>query len=225
MEKTKTLFDVIGPVIIGPSSSHTAGAVRIGLLAGKIFGECPVSVKFRLYNSFAKTGRGHGTDKGLLGGVLGLDVDNSDIKSAFELAKKLKVKYEFEYLEDYNRHPNSVDIILKGQTIPMMEVSGVSLGAGEVKITRINGYKFNIDGDYNTLILIYKDKPGMVYRVTALLQGQNLNIASMHCDRNAKGGEASMGLCLDAPVSDYVIQELDKIDEVYLIRNLKVLKK
>ena len=106
MEKTKTLFDVIGPVIIGPSSSHTAGAVRIGYLAGKIFGACPKFVKFRLYNSFAKTGKGHGTDKGLLGGVLGFDVDNSDIKNAFEIANSLNVKYEFEYLEDYNRHPN-----------------------------------------------------------------------------------------------------------------------
>ncbi len=225
MEKTKTLFDVIGPVIIGPSSSHTAGAVRIGYLAGKIFGACPKFVKFRLYNSFAKTGKGHGTDKGLLGGVLGFDVDNSDIKNAFEIANSLNVKYEFEYLEDYNRHPNSVDIILEGENTPKMEISGISVGAGEVKITKINGYKFNIDGDYNTLILIYKDKPGMVYRVTALLQSQNLNIASMHCDRNNKGGEASMGLCIDAAVPEQLLSELGKIDEVYLIRNLKVLKK
>lgn len=87
MEKVKTLFDVIGPVIIGPSSSHTAGAVRIGLLAGKIFGEIPQKVKFKLYNSFAKTGKGHGTDKGLLGGVLGMDVDNDSIKKAYDIAK------------------------------------------------------------------------------------------------------------------------------------------
>lgn len=223
MEKIKTLFDVIGPIIVGPSSSHTAGAVRIGLLAGKIFGEIPKKVKFKLYNSFAKTGKGHGTDKGLLGGVLGMDVDNESIKSAFSYAKKHKVEYEFEYAEDYNRHPNSVDITLEGSS--KMEISGVSLGAGEVSITRINGYKFNINGDYNTLVLIYKDKPGMIYRVSALLQGQDINIASMHCDRNAKGHEASMGICLDGAVNKHILDELEKIEEVYLIRNVEVLKK
>lgn len=223
MEKLKTLFDVIGPVIIGPSSSHTAGAVRIGYLAGAIFGEIPKKVKFKLYNSFAKTGKGHGTDKGLLGGVLGMDVDNECIKTAFDYAKKMKVEYEFEYAEDYNRHPNSVDITLEGSS--KMEISGVSIGAGEVSITRINGYKFNIDGDYNTLVLIYKDKPGMIYRVSALLQGQDINIASLHCDRNAKGHEASMGICLDGAVNRHVLEELEKIEEVYLIRNVEVLKK
>lgn len=224
MEKAKTLFDIIGPVIIGPSSSHTAGAVRIGHLAGKIFKSKPEKVKFRLYNSFAKTGKGHGTDKGLLGGVLGYDVDNDKIKTAFENAKKLNIKYEFEYIEDYNRHPNAVDIIFekKGN---VMEISGISTGAGAVEITKINGYKFNINGDYDTLILIYKDKPGMIYRVTALLQGQNINIATMHCDRNAKGQEASMGICVDGYISDYILSELEKIEEVYLIRNIEVLKK
>ena len=104
-------------------------------------------------------------------------------------------------------------------------ISGISVGAGEVAITKINGYKFNINGDYDTLVLIYKDKPGMVYRVTALLQGQNLNIASMHCDRNAKGQEASMGICLDGHITDHIMQELAKIEGVYLIRNIEMLKK
>lgn len=225
MEKAKTLFDVIGPIIIGPSSSHTAGAVRIGYLAGKIFGEKPDKLTFKLYNSFAKTGKGHGTDKGLLGGVLGYDVDNERIKKAYSDAEKLNIEYKFEYAEDYNKHPNAVDIILENKNIKRMEISGISVGAGEVAITKINGYKFNINGDYDTLVLIYKDKPGMIYRVTALLQGQNINIATMHCDRNAKGQEASMGICVDGQISDYIINELKKIDEVYLIRNVEVLKK
>lgn len=223
MEKTKTLFDVIGPIIIGPSSSHTAGAVRLGFLAGKIYGETPQKIKFKLYNSFAKTGKGHGTDKGLLGGVLGFDVDDERIKSAFEIAKRQNINVEFEYLEDYNRHPNSVDIILDGKN--KMQISGNSVGAGEVCITKINGYKFSIDGNFNTLIIIYKDKPGMIYRVTELLQKQNLNIATMHCDRNAKGAEASMGICLDDKITKEIVDKLKKIDEVYLIRNLEVLKK
>ncbi len=225
MEKAKTLFDVIGPVMVGPSSSHTAGAVRIGYLAGKIFGEKPDNVTFVLYNSFAKTGRGHGTDKGLLGGVLGYDVDNENIKISYQEAEKLGIGVNFEYREDYTRHPNSVDIILENKNIGKMEISGISVGAGEVAITKINGYKFNINGDYDTLVLIYKDKPGMIYRVTALLQGQNINIASMHCDRKAKGKQASMGICVDGSISEYIINELSKIEEVYLIRNIEVLKK
>ena len=167
MEKTKTLFDIIGPVIIGPSSSHTAGAVRIGYLAGKIFGEIPKKVRFKLYNSFATTGKGHGTDKGLLAGVLGMDVDNESIKKAFNYAKKLNVDYSFEHAQDNNRHPNSVDIFLEGSY--KMEISGNSVGAGEVCITNIDGYRFNINGDYNTLILLYKDKPGMAWSTESAL--------------------------------------------------------
>lgn len=225
MDKAKTLFDVIGPVMIGPSSSHTAGAVRIGYLAGKIFGEKPAKLTFKLYNSFSKTGKGHGTDKGLLGGVLGYDVDNEKIKTAYQEADKLGIDYAFEYLEDYTRHPNSVDVILENDNLGKMEISGISVGAGEIAITKIDGYKFNINGDYDTIILIYKDKPGMIYRVTALLQSQNINIASMHCDRKAKGKQASMGLCIDGGISDSVIKELQNIEEVYLIRNIEVLKK
>lgn len=222
MQKTKTLFDVIGPVIIGPSSSHTAGAVRLGLLAGKIYGEKPKNVKFILYNSFAKTGKGHGTDKGLLGGVLGLNVDDERIKNAYEIAKNEGIEYEFEFREDYNRHPNAVDIEFEAPV--KMKVSGNSLGAGEVVINKINGYNFNINGDFPTLVLIYRDKPGMVYRVSALIQHQDVNIATMHCDRNAKGEEASMGICLDSPLPDYVIKELQKIDEIYLIRNIEAIE-
>lgn len=217
MQKTKTLFDVIGPVMIGPSSSHTAGAVRLGLLAGKIYGKTPENVKFVLYNSFAKTGKGHGTDKGLLGGVLGFNVDDERIKNACERG----IAYEFEFREDNSRHPNSVEIIFENPD--RMTLCGSSLGAGEVVINKINGYSFDIKGDFPTLVLIYRDKPGMVYRVSALIQGQDVNIATLHCDRSAKGEEASMGICLDSPLPDYVIRELQKIDEMYLIRNIEAL--
>ena len=222
MKKNKTLFDVIGPVIIGPSSSHTAGAVRLGLLAGKIYGQKPKKVTFTLYNSFSKTGKGHGTDKGILGGVLGFNVDDERIKNACEIAQNAEVDYEFKYREDYNRHPNSVDINFESPF--KMKISGSSLGAGEVVINKINDYSFNINGDFPTLVMIYKDKPGMVYRVSALIQHQNVNIASMHCDRNAKGEEASMGICLDSPLPEYVISELQKIDEIYLIRNIEAIE-
>lgn len=221
MKKTKNLFDVIGPIIIGPSSSHTAGAVRLGFLASKIFGEKPEKITFNLYNSFAKTGKGHGTDKGLLGGMLGYDVDNDNIKNIFDIAKKENIQYKFNFLEDFSRHPNSVDIIIEAKE--KMQISGASLGGGDVVIDNINGYKFNINGNYPTLLLIYKDKPGMIYKVTTLIQNQKINIASMSCERKAKGEEASMAICLDNPLNATTISEFKKIDEIYFVRSLDVL--
>lgn len=220
MEKTKTLFDVIGPVILGPSSSHTAGAVRIGFLAGKIYGKKPEKIIFKLYNSFAQTGKGHGTDKGLLGGILGYGAAHSAIKNIFELADKAGIKYYFEFAEDFSKHPNSVDIKLDDE----MEISGSSLGGGEVLITDINGYKFNISGDYPTLILIYKDKPGMINEVTNIIRDEDVNIASMSVSRTARGEEASMVICLDSQLNSNTIEKLKKIDEIYLVRNLDVLE-
>lgn len=222
MQKKKSIFDILGPVIIGPSSSHTAGALRIGYLAGQIFGDVPKKVHFKLYNSFAKTGRGHGTDKALLAGVLGYGVDNPIIKNIFKIADEKKVKYSYEFLEDFSRHPNSVDIILENNEV--IEISGASLGAGDIVIDGIQGYKFNINGNYPTLLLIYKDKPGMIYKVSVIIQDKNVNIASMTCERKAKGEEASMAICLDSPIGDDVLNELKKIDEIYFIRNLEVLK-
>ncbi len=217
-----SIFDIITPIMVGPSSSHTAGAVRIGLLAGKIYGSNrPKKVHFKLYNSFAKTGKGHGTDKGLLSGVLGYGVDDTRIKSAPETAKKMGVEYTFEYAEDFNRHPNSVDIIFKD---PDITVSGDSLGGAEVVITNINGYQVNLKGDYHTLLLIYKDKPGMIYRVTTLIQDFDINIASMTCDREAKGHNASMSICLDSPLTSEIIASLERISEIYIIRNIEVTK-
>lgn len=218
-----SIFDIITPIMVGPSSSHTAGAVRIGLLAGKIYGSNrPKKVNFKLYNSFAKTGKGHGTDKGLLSGVLGFNVDDVRIKDALEIAKELGVECSFEYAEDYNRHPNSVDITFFGDT--EIKISGDSLGGAEVVITNINGYQVNLRGDYHTLLLIYKDKPGMIYRVTTLIQDFDINIASMTCDREAKGHNASMSICLDSPLSEEIINSLKTISEIYLIRNIEVTK-
>jgi len=232
MSKNKTLLDIIGPVMIGPSSSHTAGACRIGLMAGKIFGREIKNVEFTLYNSFAKTGFGHGTELALLSGVMGFNPDNPLIKNAFPIAQKKGINYKFYYKENNSVHPNGVDIrffddgnddenTCKKGCGNEINISGVSLGAGEICINKINGYKFDLRGDYVTLILIYKDAPGVVYRVTNLIQNQNVNIASMHCDRNAKGQVASMGIALDNEISEYTMEMLSKINDMYLIRKLE----
>ena len=142
--KQSSIIDIISPVMVGPSSSHTAGAVRLGLLARNVYDAKPDKVTFRLYNSYANTGKGHGTDKGLLAGLLGLSVDDTRIKDIFNLDIAKQFEYKFEYVEDFNRHPNAVDFIFEG--MHSMKISGDSIGAGEVIIRKINDFSVKFTG-------------------------------------------------------------------------------
>lgn len=214
----KSLFSVISPIMVGPSSSHTAGAVRLGLMARNIYKNDFKKVSFVLYNSFATTGFGHGTDKGLLAGVLGYHVDDPIIKDIFDKVKN--IEYSYGYAEDISRHPNSVDITFDDK----MTVSGDSVGAGEIRINCIDGFSVNIDGTYDTLLLMYKDRPGMISAVSDIIQKQKVNIASLHCDRDSKGGIASMYLALDIPVGDDVVEKVRQIKDVFFVTNIRKLK-
>lgn len=218
--KQSTLIDIISPIMAGPSSSHTAGAVRLGLMAKNIYKERPKKVTFRLYNSFAQTGKGHGTDKGLLAGLLGLPVDDSRIKNIFDLDISKQFEYNYEYLEDFNRHPNAVDFVIDGNN-GEMTISGESVGAGEIVIRKINDFSVKLTGKYNTLLLIYKDIPNMISRVTNSI---HINIASLNCDRYAKGEDASMTICLDGNLDNKVIDFLGLIEDVYFISYIKKLE-
>lgn len=215
----KSIFSVISPIMIGPSSSHTAGAIRLGLMARNIYQSDFSTVKFILYNSFATTGFGHGTDKGLLAGVLGFSVDDSNIKNIFDIVKN--VDYSYEYRQDISRHPNSVDIIFDSGK---MVVKGDSVGAGEIKINEINGFAASIDGTYDTLLLMYKDVPGMISKVSEIIQKQKVNIASLHCDRSSKGGTASMSVALDIPIGEDVVEKVRQIKDVFFVTNIRKLK-
>ena len=214
----KSLFSVISPIMVGPSSSHTAGAARLGLMARNIYKNDFSKVKFVLYNSFATTGFGHGTDKGLLAGVLGYHVDDPAIKNIFDNVKN--VSYSYDYAEDISRHPNSVDITFDDK----MTISGDSVGAGEIRINCINGFSVNIDGTYDTLLLMYKDRPGMISTVSDIIQKQKVNIASLHCDRDSKGGTASMYVALDIPVGEDVVEKVRQIKDVFFVTNIRKLK-
>ena len=221
--KQSSLFDAIAPIMIGPSSSHTAGAVRLGLLAKNIYQNSISKITFVLYNSYAQTGFGHGTDKGLLAGVLGFSVDDIRIKDIFNSPKAKSVNYNFEYREDFNRHPNAVDFIFeKGSR--KMEIYGESVGAGEVVVRKIDGFTVKLTGKYNTLMLVYEDVPGMISKVTSLIQEKNINIASLHCDRYAKGEEASMCICIDGDLTTDVIDVVKKIEKVYFVSYIKKLE-
>jgi len=206
----------------GPSSSHTAGAVRLGLLARNIYKSVPKKVVFKLYNSYARTGKGHGTDKGLLAGILGLNVDDRRIKDIFNNEISKNVEYSFEYFDNFRRHPNAVDIELYGDYD--MKISGDSIGAGEILITKINDFNVSLSGNYNTLIIVYKDKPGMISFVTSQLQGENINIASLSCDRSAKGQDASMIICIDGNLKPEVVERIQNTDYIYFVTYVEKLE-
>ena len=220
--KKSTLFDIISPVMIGPSSSHTAGAVRLGLLAKNIYKNTPKKVVFKLYNSYAHTGKGHGTEKGLLAGVLGLSVDDRRIKNIFESDIAKEIDYSFEYYDNFKYHPNAVEMIFEGEN--KMFIAGESVGAGEVAIRKIDDFNVKLTGKYNTLILVYKDMPGMISQVTSILQSKNINIASLICDRNAKGKEASMIISIDGDIDSSVVETVEEIPEVYFVSYVEKLE-
>lgn len=220
--KQNSLFDIISPIMVGPSSSHTAGAVRLGLLARNLYGLTPKKITFKLYNSYAQTSKGHGTDKGLLAGVLGLQVDDIRIKNIFDLPEAKEIEYQFEYLEDFNRHPNAVDFIFEGAQ--RMTVSGDSVGAGNVKITKINDFSVKLSGEYNSLVVIYKDKLGILSKISGLIQTEGVNIASLICDRTAKGEVSSLCACLDAALNYSLVEKIKRIDDVYLVRHVAKLE-
>lgn len=216
--KQNSLFEIISPIMVGPSSSHTAGAVRLGLLARQVYSFTPKKVTFKLYNSYAQTGLGHGTDKGLLAGVLGFAVDDVRIKDIFDLQEAKELEYEYEFIEDFNRHPNAVDFVFEGHK--KMIISGDSVGAGNVLINKINKFPVNITGEYNTLVMAYKDKPGMLSKVSGIIQHAGINIASLIGDRNARGEDASMCICLDSAMNYSIVEKIKQIDDVYLVRHV-----
>ena len=214
----QSIFSVISPIMVGPSSSHTAGAVRLGLMARNIYKSSFKKVKFVLYNSFATTGFGHGTDKGLLAGLLGHSVDDSIIKNIFNIVKD--IEYSYEYVQDISRFPNSVDIIIDDK----MKISGDSVGAGEIRINEIDGFKVNINGVYDTILMMYKDKPGMISTVSDIIQKYKINIATLHCGRSSKGGVASMCIELDIPASDELVDKIKTLKDVFFVTNVRKLK-
>ena len=186
-----SIFDVIGPNMIGPSSSHTAGAVAITLLARKMYAQPIDKVTFTLYGSFAKTYHGHGTDKALLGGILGFSTDDERIRDAFEIATERGLEYKYIIDEEtMTDHPNTADIVLENKSGHTLSIRGESIGGGKMKIVRINNIDVEFTGEYCTLIIQQIDKPGVVAHITQCLSDENVNIAFMRLFREDKGATA-----------------------------------
>lgn len=183
-----SVFDVLGPNMIGPSSSHTAGAAVIGYLAQKMINGSIQKVTFTLYGSFAKTYRGHGTDRALLGGVMGFRTDDVRIRDSFAIAREKGIEFAFlPNEEETDIHPNTVDVAMVNEQGREMVIRGESLGGGKVRIVKINGVDVDFSGDYSAIIVIQRDKPGVVAHITQCLSNIGINIAFMRLFRETKG--------------------------------------
>ena len=202
-------FDILGPNMIGPSSSHTAGALRIAFIAGKMV-EKPAAVRFVLYGSFARTYHGHGTDRALVGGILGYHPDDERIRDSFEHAKEAGLDFTFEEnftdkeiypneVDDY--YPNTVDIYVKDENGNEMSLRGKSIGGGNAVITRLNGVDVDLTGNYSTIVVQHIDKKGTLAFVTAVLSAYDLNIGSLRLYRESKGKMAYAIIEVDTMVS------------------------
>jgi len=205
-----SLLDIIGPVMVGPSSSHTAGACRLGLLARCLVGGTPQSARIGLHGSFARTGEGHGTDKAIVAGLMGFQPDDDRIRTALEIAEREGLDYRFEKTslgEENEVHPNTARItVQRGER--SAEMIGSSLGAGRVLVTEIDGYPVEVTGNYNTVVLVAEDVKGSVARIATILADSAINIATLRLTRKARGGDAFMVIEVDDVPSEKVRDEV-----------------
>jgi L-serine dehydratase len=203
-----SLLDIIGPVMVGPSSSHTAGACRIGLLARCLVGGTPERARIELHGSFARTGEGHGTDKAIAGGLMGFRPDDERLRDALEIADREQLDYVFEKttLSD-DAHPNTARLTLeRGDRHAVM--TGSSLGAGRILVTEINGYKVEVTGNYHTIVLIAEDVKGSVAAIASVLAEHGINIATLRLTRKERGGDAFMVIEVDEIPGEPVRDEI-----------------
>lgn len=208
------VFDIIGPVMIGPSSSHTAGAARIGRYALNILGTEPVRADIYFSGSFAKTYKGHGTDKAIVAGILGMDTDDPGIKYSFDTAEHRGLESYFHTCEIENSHPNTAFVVLTSETGRKVEVQGASIGGGNIIITKINGTPVEITGKFTTMIVLHKNIPGMISDVTSVLAKYGINIGRFDLRRNPRGGRGVMIIELDSDLPEHINDEIKAMDNV-----------
>jgi len=214
------IFDIIGPVMVGPSSSHTAGAVRIGYIAGKLMGEPIAKAEILLYGSFLATGKGHGTRKALVAGLIGMKPDDMRIPDSFEIAKEHGIEVVFGESALRDAHPNTAQIFLTSVTGKNLEVVGESLGGSRINIAQIDGISTNFSGDYPTLVVHNMDQPGHVAEVTSMLAHKSVNIAAMQLYRAGRGGNSVMVLECDQEVPEEGINWLRHAEGVVKVTYL-----
>ena len=220
------VFDIIGPVMIGPSSSHTAGAVRIGRVVNKLMdGQTAEKLEIILSGSFAQTYRGHGTDRALLAGIMGFRSDSAEIRDALEIAKERGINYEFVKKDIPGAHPNTARITYTLADGSTGSAQAASIGGGNIRVDLINGMKVDFSGESNTLLVMHLDRPGVIASVTTLMRWEyaDLNICNFHLSREQRGGNAIMTIEIDNMPPETLIEDVRKLDYVtnaMLIRRL-----
>ncbi|MEY8753179.1 L-serine ammonia-lyase, iron-sulfur-dependent subunit beta [Peribacillus frigoritolerans] len=211
--KFRSVFDIIGPVMIGPSSSHTAGAARIGRVARNLFDREPKWVHISFYGSFAKTYKGHGTDVAIVGGLLDFDTFDERIKESLEIARKKKMKITFREEEAVPEHPNTAKITV-GDDDGELELVGISIGGGKIEIVELNGFKLRLSGHNPAILVVHDDRFGAIANVSNILAKHQINIGQMEVSRKEKGQMALMTIEVDQNLEDHVIAEITALPNI-----------
>lgn len=203
-----SLFDILGPVMVGPSSSHTAGACRLGLMARAILGDTPRRARMQLHGSFAATGEGHGTQRAIVGGLIGLSPDDLRLREAYEEAERVGMEWEFAEVDlGEDAHPNTVIFDVEhGEARAALR--GVSVGGGRIEVHEVDGFAVALGGDYHTLVLLAHDEPGTIAAVAGILAGHGVNLATMRVDRTGRHQDALMTIEVDEPIPAAALSEI-----------------
>ncbi|MCM3767962.1 L-serine ammonia-lyase, iron-sulfur-dependent subunit beta [Neobacillus niacini] len=217
--KYRSVFDIIGPVMIGPSSSHTAGAARIGRVARSLFGREPKWANISLYGSFAKTYKGHGTDVAIVGGLLDFDTDDTRIINALDIANERGMKIQFIEEDAVPDHPNTARVII-GDHNGELELVGISIGGGKIEITELNGFVLKLSGNHPALLVVHNDRFGAIASVANTLAKYEINIGHMEVSRKEVGKMALMTIEVDENVDDQLLEELEQLPNILKVTKI-----
>ncbi|TCT26812.1 L-serine dehydratase [Melghiribacillus thermohalophilus] len=219
--KYRSVFDIIGPIMIGPSSSHTAGAARIGRMTRKLFGREPEWADIYLYGSFAKTYKGHGTDVAIVGGILDFDTFDERISQSLEIAKKNNINIRFIEEDALTDHPNTARIRM-GDKDGEIELVGISIGGGKAEITELNGFDLKLTGHHPAILVMHNDKHGAIAAVTNILARHEINIGHMEVSRKEQGKEALMVIETDQNIPDELLHQLEQTENIVQVVKISV---
>lgn len=216
----KSILEVIGPIMVGPSSSHTAGAVRLGRIARAVLGSLPETAQIELHGSFASTGKGHGTDKAIVAGLLNMPTFDERIRDSFELANESGMRFEFRTVDfGENTNPNTARLVLCAAQ-QQFQITGSSVGGGMVEITNVQGYPVSFQGEYDTLIILANDQMGTINAITSWLIEREINVAFFRVERQKRGGQAMMTVETDQSLPDDLVASIADFDWVHWVRQV-----
>ncbi|KAB7708015.1 L-serine ammonia-lyase, iron-sulfur-dependent, subunit beta [Bacillus aerolatus] len=211
--KYKSVFDIIGPIMIGPSSSHTAGAARIGRVARSLFGREPKWAVISFYGSFAQTYKGHATDVAIVGGLLDFDTFDERIKNAVVIAEERGMNIQFVKENNVPDHPNTAKIRI-GDDEGEMELVGISIGGGKIEIIELNGFELKLTGHHPAILVVHDDRSGAIATVSNELAKHNINIGQMQVSRKGIGEMALMTIEVDQTISEDILAEIRRLPHI-----------